>query len=91
MGRRIPITGHMHRWKRKWEGPFILSPQGSAGLSGQPNDRFYPEFSSKLLLTRLTKLCNSLGLRYKQDWLVKGGLMKHTYNKKGVTAVEEEM
>ena len=91
VGRRIPITGHMHRWKRKWEGPFILSPQGSAGLSGQPNDRFYPEFSSKLLLTRLTKLCNSLGLRYKQDWLVKGGLMKHTYNKKGVTAVEEEM
>ena len=53
MGRRIPIIGHTHRRdirrKRKWEGPSILSPQGFAGLSGQPNDRFYPEFSLKLI------------------------------------------
>lgn len=32
---------------------------------------------------------NSLGLRNKQDWLVKEGIMKHTYNEKRVTAMSQ--
>lgn len=78
MGRTIPTRGHVSGLKGNGEVPSTLSAQGSAGSSVQPNDHFDPEFSPKRLVDQTGSIVQFLGLKIKQEWLVKGGNEAYT-------------
>lgn len=83
----IPVKGYAYGWERNWD---VLST-----LSAQDSGLFISSAQWPILASVLTETTgwpnwpNSLGLRNKQDWLVKEGITKHTFNEKRVTAMSQ--